>query len=171
MAAVNRKSRFSIVSLARLTNFSPWYAVTLTVGNRRFPAQHGQFACLMRIIRRVARAAYCAGACAAANASALYGPICAVLLGAHPASRRGGDALAAKPVAGQHHRLCRCRDRAVRCRCFPPAVSAVRRRSAAGGGWRSAPATGKATSAGQIIHCLILRKTGKKSRCFCICSF
>ena len=37
------------------------------MGKRRFPAQHGQFACVMRIIRRVARAAYCAGACAAAR--------------------------------------------------------------------------------------------------------
>ena len=33
-AVVNRKSRFFIVLLARLTNFPPWYAVTLTVGNR-----------------------------------------------------------------------------------------------------------------------------------------
>ena len=29
----------------------------------------------------------------------------------------------------------------------------------------------KRQAPGQIIHCLILRKTGKKSRCFCICSF
>ena len=43
-AVVNRKSRFFIVLLARLTNFPPWYAVTLTVGNRGvLPGSGGGF--------------------------------------------------------------------------------------------------------------------------------